>query len=116
MTGAPAASSWFQRFLLPGFAMKAVIIGGGYATGRELAEYSPAAGPCVSPAGMLLAMLPWSVIAATPLAYALRALALDYRAFSAGLLGRAWIAFEIAYVLLVVLGLAVFGAGAGAAG
>ena len=32
-------SSWFQRFLLPGFALKAVIIGGGYATGRELAEY-----------------------------------------------------------------------------
>ena len=31
-------SSWFQRFLLPGFALKAVIIGGGYATGRELAE------------------------------------------------------------------------------
>ena len=35
--GAPGKSSWFQRFLLPGFARKAVIIGGGYATGRELA-------------------------------------------------------------------------------
>ncbi len=32
----------FQRFLLPGFAFKAVVIGGGYATGRELAEYLPA--------------------------------------------------------------------------
>ncbi|MES2772187.1 MAG: type II secretion system protein, partial [Pseudomonadota bacterium] len=32
-------STWFQRFLLPGFAFKAVVIGGGYATGRELAEY-----------------------------------------------------------------------------
>ena len=31
-------SSRFQRFLLPGFAFKAVVIGGGYATGRELAE------------------------------------------------------------------------------
>lgn len=24
-------ASWFQRFLLPGFAFKAVVIGGGYA-------------------------------------------------------------------------------------
>ena len=36
MTG---GSSWFQRFLLPGFAFKAVVIGGGYATGRELVEF-----------------------------------------------------------------------------
>jgi len=34
--------SRFQRFLLPGFAFKAVVIGGGYATGRELAESLPA--------------------------------------------------------------------------
>ena len=32
-----ATSSWFQRFLLPGFALKAVIIGGGY-IGVEMAE------------------------------------------------------------------------------
>ena len=32
-------STWFQRFLLPGFAFKAVVIGGGYATGRELATF-----------------------------------------------------------------------------
>ena len=43
---APATgASWFQRFLLPGFALKAVIIGGGYATGRELAEYFVPSGP-----------------------------------------------------------------------
>jgi uncharacterized membrane protein YkvI len=31
--------TWFQRYLLPGLAFKAVVIGGGYATGRELAEF-----------------------------------------------------------------------------
>ena len=35
----PVRSSRFQRFLLPGLAFKAVVIGGGYATGRELAEF-----------------------------------------------------------------------------
>ena len=37
--GEAPGSTWFQRFLLPGFAFKAVVIGGGYATGRELAEF-----------------------------------------------------------------------------
>jgi uncharacterized membrane protein YkvI len=111
-----AGSSWFQRFLLPGFAMKAVIIGGGYATGRELAEYFLPSGPWGGLAGMVLAMLLWSVIATTTFAYARLAGALDYRAFFADLLGPAWIAFEIAYVLFVVLILAVFGASAGAIG
>jgi uncharacterized membrane protein YkvI len=32
-----AQASWFKRILLPGFAFKAVVIGGGYSTGRELA-------------------------------------------------------------------------------
>ncbi|MDP5278914.1 hypothetical protein Q9Q95_08265 [Sphingomonas sp. DG1-23] len=116
MSSAAAGSSWFQRFLLPGFAMKAVIIGGGYATGRELAEYFLPAGPWGGLMGMLLAMLLWSVIAATTFAYARLAGALDYRAFFADLLGPAWIAFEVAYILFVVLILAVFGASAGAIG
>ena len=116
MSQAGAGSSWFQRFLLPGFAMKAVIIGGGYATGRELAEYFLPAGPWGGLAGMLLAMLLWSVIAAVTFAYAYRVGALDYRAFFADLLGPAWVAFEVAYLLFVVLILAVFGASAGAIG
>jgi uncharacterized membrane protein YkvI len=116
MSGAATQSSWFQRFLLPGFAMKAVIIGGGYATGRELAEYFLPAGPWGGLAGMILAMLVWSVVAATTFAYARKVGALDYRAFFANLLGPAWILFEIAYVIFVVLILAVFGASAGAIG
>jgi uncharacterized membrane protein YkvI len=116
MSGTAAGSSWFQRFLLPGFAMKAVIIGGGYATGRELAEYFLPAGPWGGLAGMVLAMLLWSVIAAATFAYARMVGALDYRTFFADLLGPAWIAFEIAYLLFVILILAVFGASAGAIG
>ncbi|WP_343518293.1 hypothetical protein [Sphingomonas sp.] len=115
-SAAATGSSWFQRYLLPGFAMKAVIIGGGYATGRELAEYFLPAGPWGGLAGMALAMLLWSVIAAATFAYARMVGALDYRAFFADLLGPAWVAFEIAYIIFVVLILAVFGASAGAIG
>ena len=35
----------FQRWLLPGFLFQSVIIGGGYATGRELVEFFLSAGP-----------------------------------------------------------------------
>ena len=33
------SNSRFKRWLLPGLGVKAVVIGGGYATGRELAEF-----------------------------------------------------------------------------
>lgn len=108
--------SWFQRYLLPGFALKAVIIGGGYATGRELAEFFVPAGPIGGLFAMGLAMLIWSVVAAISFALAHQWQALDYRIFFQRLLGPAWPLFEIAYLVFVVLILAVFGAAAGAIG
>ena len=115
--GPVARSSWFQRFLvLPGFAFKAVVIGGGYATGRELAEFFLPAGPWGGVAGLILAMLAWSVIAAVTFAYAHATRSFDYRSFFSHLLGPGWILFEIAYGLFVVLILSVFGAAAGAIG
>ncbi|MDB5721759.1 MAG: hypothetical protein JWP15_2377 [Alphaproteobacteria bacterium] len=109
-------STWFQRFLLPGFAFKAVVIGGGYATGRELAEFFLPAGPWGGLAGMLLAMLVWSLVCALTFAFARAVGGYDYRTFFKALLGPFWIAFEAAYFLFVILILAVFGAAAGAIG
>ena len=112
----PGGGSWFQRFLLPGFAMKAVIIGGGYATGRELAEYFLPAGPWGGLAGMILAMLIWSVVAAITFALAHNFGTLEYRSFFQRLLGPGWIVFEIAFLIFTVLILAVFSAAAGEIG
>lgn len=116
VTSAPASSSWFQRFLLPGFAFKAVVIGGGYATGRELAEFFLPSGPWGGLAGMALAMLAWSAICALTFTFAHVVRAYEYRSFFAALLGPGWIVFEIAYVLFVILILSVFGAAAGEIG
>lgn len=113
-SGSARASTWFQRFLLPGFAFKAVVIGGGYATGRELAEFFLPSGPWGGLAAMILAMLLWSGIAALTFALAQRLGTYDYRSFFKVLLGPAWLGFEIAYVLVVILILSVFGAAAGA--
>ena len=116
LTAEPARPGWFQRFLLPGFAFKAVVIGGGYATGRELAEFFLPSGPRGGLAGMVLAMLLWSAICAATFAFAHQMRAFDYRSFFRALLGPGWVLFEISYVLLVILILSVFGAAAGAIG
>lgn len=113
---AAAGSSWFQRFLLPGLAFKGVVIGGGYATGRELAEFFVPSGPRGGLAAMLLAMAIWSIVCAATFGFAYVTRSHDYRSFFRRLLGPGWIAFEIVYLLLLVLILAVIGAAAGEIG
>lgn len=107
-------STRFQRFLLPGFAFKAVVIGGGYATGRELAEFFLPSGPWGGIIAMLLATLIWSGVCVVTFLFAYTTGARDYQSFVRSLLGPGWMVFEAAYVLFVVLILAVFGAAAGA--
>ncbi len=108
--------SWFQRFLLPGFAFKAVVIGGGYATGREIAEYFVPSGPWGGLLAMALATLIWSVVCVVTFLFARATGSEDYRTFFRNLLGPLWVAFEAAYVIFIILILAVYGAAAGAIG
>jgi uncharacterized membrane protein YkvI len=111
-----AKSSWFQRLLLPGLAFKAVVIGGGYATGRELAAFFLPSGPRGGLYGMALALAIWSAVCAVTFLFALKTGARDYRSFFGRLLGPAWPVFEIAYVLALIVILSVFSAAAGAIG
>lgn len=111
-----AGPSWFQRFLLPGFAFKAVIIGGGYATGRELAEFFVPVGPWGGIAAMALAMSLWSLVCVLTFLLARMIGSTDYRQFFRSLLGPGWIAFEAFYFFFFILILAVYAAAAGAIG
>ena len=106
--------SAFKRFFLPGFAFKAVVIGGGYATGRELAQYFLPSGPRGGLLGMLLAMALWSICCIVTFLFARSTRSRDYGAFFRHLLGPGWVLFDIAYACAVIVGLSVFGAAAGA--
>lgn len=108
--------SRFNRWVLPGFAFKAVVIGGGYATGRELAEFFLPSGPWGGILGMLLAMVIWSAVCTLTFLFARATGSMDYRAFFGQLLGPGWVVFEGAYFCLVVVMLSVFAAAAGALG
>lgn len=108
-----AASTWFQRYLLPGFVFQAAVIAGGYATGRELVEFFLPAGPWGGLLGMLVSMLVWSAVLMASFELARLARAYDYRSFFRVLLGRGWFVFEIGYFALMIVILAVMGAAAG---
>ena len=107
-------SSRFQRYILPGLAFKAVVIGGGYATGRELVEFFLRNGPLGGLLGMLVAMLVWSIVCAVTFAFAWITQSFDYRTFFGHLLGKYWWLFEVGYWALLIVVLSVFGAAAGA--
>jgi uncharacterized membrane protein YkvI len=113
MTDVP---SRFLRWVLPGLAFKAVVIGGGYATGRELAEFFLPAAPWGGLLGMLLAMVLWSIVCVLTFVFAMQVGARDYAQFIRALMGPAYILFEIAYLILLLLILSVFSAAAGAIG
>jgi len=110
------APTRFTRWILPGLGVKAVVIGGGYATGRELAEFFLSRGPWGGLFAILFATLLFSIFCSLTFVAARRFESWDYKSFFKVLLGPAWHLFELAYLLFVVLILAVYGAAAGAIG
>ena len=109
-------SGFFSRIVLPGLAFKAAVIGGGYATGRELASFFLPSGAAGGFKAILLATFIWSVICALTFAFAFETGSRDYRTFFKALLGRTWFIYEIAFLLALVVILAVFAAAAGEIG
>ena len=106
--------SLFQRYLLPGFLFQSVVIAAGYGTGRELVEFFLTEGPAGGLLGVSVTTIIWSAVCAATFEYARRFQAYDYRTFFTRLLGRAWITYELAYLVLLLIILGVIAAAAGA--
>ncbi|MBV7255295.1 hypothetical protein KCG44_00705 [Pacificimonas sp. WHA3] len=103
----------FQRYLLAGFIFQSVVIGGGYGTGRELAEFFLPHGPMGGLLGMVVAMAVWGVVLAVTFEFARQTGSYDYRTFFKNLLGRFWVLFEIIFILEIIIALSVVGAASG---
>ena len=106
-------STAWQRYFLPAFTFMSVVIGGGYATGRELVEFFMPAGPVGGLLGLAVTAVIWSVIFALSLELARVTQSFDYRSFFQQLLGRCWVLFEIVFLALLLIILAVIGAASG---
>jgi len=108
-------SKFFRVYILPGVVFQSVVIAGGYGTGRELVEFFLKSGPTGGLYGMFLITVPmWAAIFALSFEFARVFKAYDYRRFFKNLLWKFWPAYEILYILLLLLVLAVIGSAAGA--
>jgi len=103
----------FDKYILPGLVFQSVVVGGGYGTGRELAEFFLPSGPLGGLMAMGVAMLVWGAVAAASFEFARVTGAHDYRTFFKRLIGPFAPVFEILFVLLMLLIIAVVGAAAG---
>jgi uncharacterized membrane protein YkvI len=106
-------SSFFKKYLLPGFVFQSVVIAGGYGTGRELVEYFLHYGPLGGLLGMLITTAIWSILLVVTFEFARIFQAYDYRTFFYQLLGPFWFIFDILYFITLFLVLAVIGSAAG---
>lgn len=101
------------RYIVPGLVIQAVMVGGGYATGRELVEFFILKGPATGLAGLVLTALWISAAAVVSFELARQWSAFDYRSFCRVFLGRFWVLFEIGYYALLLLILSVLSAASG---
>ncbi|MFC1575213.1 hypothetical protein ACFL5A_01020 [Gemmatimonadota bacterium] len=102
-----------RRILLPGFIFQSVVIAGGYGTGRELAEFFLNEGPWGGLLAMAVSTVIWSLVCVVTYELARVAGTYDYRTFFQGLLGRGWMVYEGAYLLFMLVILAVIAAASG---
>ena len=104
--------SW-TRYLVPGFIFQSVVIGGGYGTGAEIAQYFGVKGLVGGLLGMVVTLLVWSVLCAVTYEFVRVYKTYDYNSLMGKLLGKAGILYEVCYIVLMLIVLGVINATAG---
>lgn len=102
---------WFGRLILPAVILQSVLIGGGYATGREIVEYGTKYGSRGWWA-VLAIYVGFTVMSALTFEVARVFRAYDYKRFVRELIGPAWPLFDLLYVAMATLIVAVMAAAA----
>ena len=102
----------FQQYLLPGIVFQSVLIGGAYATGREIVQYGARFG-AMGLWSILAIFAGFTLVAMVAYEFARLMRAYDYRSFVRHLIGPLWPVFDVLYVVMVVLTIAVVNAATG---
>ncbi len=103
----------FLRYLIPGFIFQSIVIGGGYGTGAEIAQFFGVNGLVGGLMGMVVTLVVWSVLCAITFEFVRVFETYDYNSMMGKLLGKAGIVYEICYVVLLLIVLGVINATAG---
>lgn len=100
-------------YLVPAAVLQSVLVGGGYGTGRELVEYFTQYGMLGGFYGIGVSAIVFFVVILLTYTFAVEFRLFDYKSFLKALVGRYWIAFEMFFLTLLLLVLAVVGSAAG---
>lgn len=106
-------SKLVRVYLVPGAVFQSVLVGGGYGTGREIVEFFTRYGALGGLLGIAVTWLCWAVVLGITYEFARVFRTYNYRDFFRILLGRGWIAFEVLFLVMFLLVLAVVAAAAG---
>lgn len=102
----------FGKIVLPAIILQSVLIGGGYATGREIVAYGAKYGA----AGWLAVVGIWlgfTVMAVLTFELARTFGVYDYKNFIKQLIGRFWPTFDLLFLVMAVLVIAIMASAAG---
>lgn len=96
----------WTRYLTPGLVFQSVLIGGGYGTGAEIAQYFASHGLLGGLLGLGVTAAAWAALCAVTFEFARVFRAYDYGTLMRRLLGRAGLLFDLCFyaMLLLVLG------------
>lgn len=102
----------FGKYLLPGILLQSVLIGGGYATGRETVSYGAKFGSLGWIAGIGIA-IGFAVVAVLTFEISRLYKTYDYKSMIKVLIGPFWPLFDIAYALMMIIIIAVMASASG---
>lgn len=105
-------TSYLKRIFLPGIILQSVLIGGGYATGREIVEYGAKYGASGWVCGLAI-FAGFALMSVLSMEASRLWNVYDYKSLLKKMIGPGWVAYEFVYLLLAVLIIAVMASAAG---
>jgi len=106
------AAGKFGEYLIPGIVFQSVLIAGGYATGREVVQYGARFG-ALGYWGAIGIFIGFSIISALTFELARTFKVYNYRSFAKQILWKFWPIYEILYIAITILVLAIIGSATG---
>lgn len=104
----------WMKYLIPGFIFQSVVIGGGYGTGAEIAQFFGVSGMKGGLLGLCVTMVVWGIICAITFEFSRMFKTYDYGSMMQKLLGPVAYVYDLTYYLMMFIVLGVVNATASA--
>lgn len=102
----------YGRFILPAVILQSVLMGGGYTTGREIVEFGAKYG-ALGWLGGLGIFIGFTIMAILMFEFARKFKVYDYRVLLKELIGPLWFLYDIVYLFLAILIIAIMASATG---